>query len=164
MHEGTIANGPIGNWLAIIGVISLIYWGWRICAAILGRSPGKESAAAVPAPAAAGGDAPLAAVAAPENDIVVIAAAVYAELGAHRIVHLEEESQAAGLGCRRPLDATDFPHDPPLIAQHRTRKMRPRTFLDHPIFAARTASLWNEFLSRPRAVPAASTNEETQHA
>jgi len=32
-------------------------------------------------------------VAAPESDIVVIAAAVYAVLGAHRIVHLEAESQ-----------------------------------------------------------------------
>ncbi|SRR5271165_2331226 len=94
MHEGTIANGPIGNWLAIIGVISLIYWGWRICAAFLGRSPGKESAAAVSStPAAAGSVAALAAVAAPENDIVVIAAAVNALLGAHRIVHLEAESQ-----------------------------------------------------------------------
>lgn len=94
MHEGTIANGPIGNWLAIIGVVSLIYWGWRICAAFLGRSPGRESATVVPAPAAAGDVAPLAAVAAPEGDIVVIAAAVYAQLGAHRIVRLEEESQA----------------------------------------------------------------------
>ena len=93
MHEGTIANGPIGNWLAIIGVISLIYWGWRICAAFLGRGPGKESAAAVSTLAAAGGAGALAAVAAPESDIVVIAAAVYAVLGAHRIVHLEAESQ-----------------------------------------------------------------------
>ncbi len=94
MHESTVANGPIGNWLAIIGVISLIYWGWHICAAFLGRGPGKKSAAAVPAAAAAGGFAPLAAAAAPEDDIVVIAAAVHAQLGAHRIVRIEEESQA----------------------------------------------------------------------
>ena len=98
MHEGTIANGPIGNWLAIIGVISLIYWGWRICAAFLGRGPGnggpgKESAAAVSTLAAAGGADALAAVAAPESDIAIIAAAVYAMLGSHRIVHLEAESQ-----------------------------------------------------------------------
>jgi hypothetical protein len=90
MHEGAVANGPIENWLAIVGVISLIYWGWRICAAFLGRSPGKESAPAVSTPAAAGGGVPAPA---PEDDIVVIAAAVYAVLGAHRIVHLEAESQ-----------------------------------------------------------------------
>jgi hypothetical protein len=93
MHEGAIANGPIENWLAIIGVISLIYWGWRICAAFLGRSSGKECAAAVSDAAAAGGVAAPAA-AAPEDDIVVIAAAVHAVLGARRIVHLDEESPA----------------------------------------------------------------------
>jgi hypothetical protein len=99
MHESTIANGPIGNWLAIIGVISLIYWGWRICAAFLGRSPGKQSAAAASVPAPAGGGVASAGLAepeaaAPEDDIVVIAAAVYALTGAHRIVRLEPESPA----------------------------------------------------------------------
>ncbi|MEA2741407.1 MAG: hypothetical protein QOH05_4714, partial [Acetobacteraceae bacterium] len=31
MHE-TMTGGPLTNWLAIIGVISLIYWAWRIVA------------------------------------------------------------------------------------------------------------------------------------
>ena len=122
MHEGTIANGPIGNWLAIIGVVSLIYWGWRICAAILGRSPGKESAAAVPAPAAAGGDAPLAAVAAPEERHRRHRGCGLRAAGSASHRASRGRKPGRGLGSRRPLDATDFAHDPPLIAQHRTQK------------------------------------------
>jgi hypothetical protein len=91
MHEATIANGPVTQWLAIIGVVSLIYWGWRIGAALFklggeNRAPREESKATAPAPPAARATAPT-----HENDIAVIAAAVFAVLGAHRIVHLEAE-------------------------------------------------------------------------
>ena len=94
MHDGAMLNDPIGNWLAIIGVISLIYWGVRVCAAFLGRRAGKQSAAPVSPPAQSGGLDALAAAPSPEDDIVAIAAAVYALTGAHRIVRLEPESQA----------------------------------------------------------------------
>jgi hypothetical protein len=99
MHDGSIANGPIENWLAIIGVISLIYWGWRIVAAFQRRGQDKEPARAVSTPAVAMPGQAAAAVAAetaPENDIVVIAAAVHAIMGEHRIVHLEPEDQGQG--------------------------------------------------------------------
>jgi len=90
-------DGPIENWLAIIGVVSLIYWGWRICAALLSRGRSQESAPTAPAPAAASVDVAAPPVTAPpESDIAVIAAAVYAVLGAHRIVHLEPEGQEHG--------------------------------------------------------------------
>ena len=91
-------DGPVENWLAIIGVVSLIYWGWRIFAAFQSRGRGKPSAPVVSTPAAAAAEGAVPAVAATplESDIVVIAAAVYAVLGAHRIVHLEPESPGQG--------------------------------------------------------------------
>ena len=94
MHEGTVANGPIGNWLAIIGVISLIYWGWHICAAFLGPRPRKEECGSCPCRGGGGRLCSPRGCSGAEDDIVVIAAAVYAQLGAHRIVRIEEESQA----------------------------------------------------------------------
>jgi hypothetical protein len=86
-------GGPLTNWLAIIGVISLIYWGWRIAAALLGRrkeDTDEAAALATSMPAAAqGGTLAATPLAAPPEDIAAIAAAVSAILGAHRIVHLE---------------------------------------------------------------------------
>jgi threonine/homoserine/homoserine lactone efflux protein len=91
MNE-TMIGGPIlTNWLAIVGVMSLMYWGWRIVAAIQNRSRTSTSEAPVSspssAPAAAARSAPESG--GPPEDIVVIAAAVHAMMGAHRIVHLE---------------------------------------------------------------------------
>jgi hypothetical protein len=95
MHEATIASGPITNWLAIIGVVSLIYWGWRIVAALMNRGktdgPGVQTPAAVAPAAARAGQAPVAASTV-ESDIAVIAAAVFAVVGAHRIVHLQADT------------------------------------------------------------------------
>jgi hypothetical protein len=87
MHE-TMTGGPLTNWLAIIGVISLIYWAWRIVAMFnaRGNSPNEHTAGAVGGVAAAPVSMDLAQ---PVDDIAVIAAAVHAMLGAHRIVHLE---------------------------------------------------------------------------
>jgi hypothetical protein len=85
MHE-TI-GGPLGNWLAIIGVVSLIYWAWRIIAALQARVSHEDAVAGASATFAAA-PAP-ASLAAPAEDIAVIAAAVHAMLGAHRIIHLE---------------------------------------------------------------------------
>jgi hypothetical protein len=86
-------GGPLTNWLAIIGVISLIYWGWRITAALLRRrkeDPGAAGALATSIPEAAhGGTLAATPLAAPPDDIAAIAAAVYAIVGAHRIVRLE---------------------------------------------------------------------------
>jgi hypothetical protein len=90
MHENMIGGAMLTNWLAIVGVISLIYWAWRIFAAFQHRGSGGQQAAGAPA-ARAPVLAPAQPVqlAPPAEDIAVIAAAVYAMLGAHRIVHLE---------------------------------------------------------------------------
>jgi len=93
MDSSVTSGGPVENWLAIIGVISLMYWTWRISAAFVGHRRGKEGAV-LPAPASTTGQ--LSAAAAPavyESDIAVIAAAVYAVLGAHRILHVQPERQ-----------------------------------------------------------------------
>nr|WP_294543805.1 hypothetical protein [uncultured Rhodopila sp.] len=85
----TLAGSPIlTNWLAIVGIISLMYWGWRIVAAIQHRTRKSPSAGTVtPAPAVAGSFVP--ASNGFPDDIVAIAAAVHAMMGAHRIVRLE---------------------------------------------------------------------------
>jgi len=87
MPDHGVPGGELGNWLAIFGVIILIYVGYRIIAAIATR--GQGDAAAAP-PAVAPAAAPAAAMPAgiPREHIVVIAAAVQAMLGAHRIVHI----------------------------------------------------------------------------
>jgi hypothetical protein len=91
MNETMIGGPVLTNWLAIVGVISLLYWGWRIVAAV--QHPTRKSAPGDPVSPAAPASAPAAFVAAvsgpPPEDIVVIAAAVHAMMGAHRIVHLE---------------------------------------------------------------------------
>jgi hypothetical protein len=83
-----LATGNVGNWLAIVGVLSLIYWGWRIIAAFQNRHDGPlQATGALPAP-----EARLAPRSeAPDQDIAVIAAAVHAMLGAHRVVHIEAD-------------------------------------------------------------------------
>nr|WP_294529307.1 hypothetical protein [uncultured Rhodopila sp.] len=85
----TMAGSPIlTNWLAIVGVVSLMYWGWRIVAAIQHRTrKSRPVDADLPAPAVAGSFIP--ASDGFPDDIVAIAAAVHAMMGAHRIVHLE---------------------------------------------------------------------------
>jgi hypothetical protein len=90
MHDG-LNGGVLTNWLAILGVISLFYWAWRIIVAL--RS-GRTHHATIQQPqraiaAASSAPAPTHATSPPPEDIVAIAAAVYAVLGAHRIVHLE---------------------------------------------------------------------------
>jgi len=88
-------NGLIGNWLAIFGVISLIYFGWRITIAFQkrrsARAPDEAATAPLPAPRTAASTAtPVGTLA---DDIVAIAAAAYAVIGEHRIVHIEPASQ-----------------------------------------------------------------------
>jgi hypothetical protein len=90
MHEVTIANGPVTQWLAIIGVVSLIYWLWRIGAALFNRGGDNGAAIEASKPTAPAARAPAAAPK-HDNDIAVISAAVFAILGAHRIVHLEAD-------------------------------------------------------------------------
>jgi hypothetical protein len=90
MHENMIGGAVLTNWLAILGVISLMYWAWRIVAAFQRRGSGGQEAAAtsaITAPALAPVQPPQ--LAAPNEDIVVIAASIHATLGTHRIVQLE---------------------------------------------------------------------------
>jgi hypothetical protein len=91
MHENMIGGAALTNWLAILGVISLMYWAWRVIAAFRHRGSGGQKAAAAPSAANAPVLAPTQTeqLAPPNEDIAVIAAAVYAMLGTHRIVHLE---------------------------------------------------------------------------
>ena len=87
MHEHMIGGSVLTNWLGILGLIVLMYLAWRIIAAFQRRgSVGQKAPAAPAASAAALAPGPLVS---PDEDIAVIAAAVYAMLGAHRIVHLE---------------------------------------------------------------------------
>jgi hypothetical protein len=91
MNENMIGGAVLTNWLAIVGIISLMYWGWRIAAAVQHRTrksaPGDPVSPAALSPVAAAAAAPKSE--GPPEDIVVIAAAVHAMMGAHRIVHLE---------------------------------------------------------------------------
>ncbi len=108
----TLAGSPIlTNWLAIVGIISLMYWGWRIVAAVQHRTrksaPEDPVAAPARSPALAGSFVP--ASDGFPDDIVAIAAAVHAMMGAHRIVRLEVHSDWPDLGRRRALDAPDLP-------------------------------------------------------
>jgi hypothetical protein len=88
MHDTMIGGPVLTNWLAIIGVISLMYWGFRIVAAL---RPRRTKVDALAAPIAAAPRLPASPVhsAGIDQDIVVIAAAVHAMMGAHRIVRLE---------------------------------------------------------------------------
>ena len=90
MHEDMIGGAVLTNWLAIVGVVGLMYWTWRIVAAFQHRGGGDRKPAGAPVasapvvvPAQPGQLTP------PDQDIAVIAAAVYAMLGTHRIVRLE---------------------------------------------------------------------------
>jgi hypothetical protein len=90
MGENMIGGAALTNWLAIIGIISLMYWGWRIVAAFQHRGGGDHNAVDTPAAGAAVLAPPQPGpLTPPAEDIAAIAAAVYAILGAHRIVRLE---------------------------------------------------------------------------
>jgi hypothetical protein len=96
MHESMVGGAVLTNWLAILGVVSLMYWGFRIVTALMARSkaaPDVTAIVVVP-PAAVAGLSVAVAEASLNDDIAVIAAAVYAMVGAHRIVHLEAERQS----------------------------------------------------------------------
>jgi hypothetical protein len=88
MHENIIGGAVLTNWLAILGIIGLMYWAWRMIAAFQRRGSGGQKAAPI-------ATVPTLAPAQPEQtdasneDIAVIAAAVYAMLGTHRIIHVE---------------------------------------------------------------------------
>jgi hypothetical protein len=82
-----VISGTIGNWLAIIGLLSLIYWVWLITSAIQRRK------AAVPFTTALGIDSqqdsakkPVPPIDPSDDDIAVIAAAVHSMFGASRLV------------------------------------------------------------------------------
>ena len=95
MHESMVGGAALTNWLAILGVLSLMYWGFRIVTALMARSKdAPDAAAVVAAPAAVAGLSVAVAEASLNDDIAVIAAAVYAMVGAHRIVHLEAAHQS----------------------------------------------------------------------
>ena len=89
----------LNNWLAILGLLSLMYWAWRVFAMIQRRARGIRTApraadtiaAAAAMVARTVAHPPLEAPGpgAPLEDIAAIAAAVTAMLGAHRIIHLE---------------------------------------------------------------------------
>jgi hypothetical protein len=85
-----LTGGAVGNWLAIIGVLSLIYWAWRIVAALQRRHDRPRQAMGAPAaPEAFPAAPPAPQSGAPPEHIAAIAAAVHAMLGAHRLIHLE---------------------------------------------------------------------------
>jgi hypothetical protein len=91
MYE-PLFRGPAADWLAGIGIVSCLYWGYRLLAALIryaqnspldtGAPPTELAAAHAAAVAAAAHGHP--------EDLPVIAAAVAAVLDNHRIVHIEE--------------------------------------------------------------------------
>lgn len=93
MHDNMIGGAVLTNWLAIVGVASLMYWAWRIVAALQHRVGGERKPAGalaakapIAVPAQPGQSTP------PDEDIAVIAAAIaaiYAMRGTRHIVHLE---------------------------------------------------------------------------
>ncbi len=74
--------GPPGDWLAGIGIVSCLYWAFRLLAALIRYAQKTPANAGAPArePAAPPGLA---------EDLPVIAATVAAMLDSHRIVHIE---------------------------------------------------------------------------
>ncbi len=38
MHESMVGGAALTNWLAILGVLSLMYWGFRIVTALMART------------------------------------------------------------------------------------------------------------------------------
>lgn len=78
MHEH-LFPAPAGDWLAGIGILSCLYWAYRLLAGLIRYA--QNAPVDTPAPA-------------PEpsrlsQDLPVIAAAVAAMLDRHRIVHIE---------------------------------------------------------------------------
>jgi hypothetical protein len=90
MHD-SLNGGVLTNWLAIVGVISLFYWAWRIVVTVRAKSGQTPPVSRLSVPESAAlplKDSGRPGLPPPE-DIVAIAAAVYTVLGAHRIVRLE---------------------------------------------------------------------------
>ena len=88
-----LAGGTVGNWLAIIGVLSLIYWAWRIVDAFQRRHDQPHEVKrtqAEPAPLPAAQPEPRSGPSA--EHIAVIAAAAHAMLGPHRLIHIAPSS------------------------------------------------------------------------
>jgi hypothetical protein len=81
-----VTGGTIGNWLAIIGLLSLMYWAWLIVAALQRPKAATPSAPVVAAARALPQVDPAA------DDIAVIAAAVQAMLGGRRMVRLAPDT------------------------------------------------------------------------
>jgi hypothetical protein len=88
--------GQLGNWLAILGAVSCVYWAWRLLAALVRyaqASPTGGPGKPVATPAASRGTAPAAlgqAALGIAGDLPFIAAAVAAIMGNGRVVHIEE--------------------------------------------------------------------------
>jgi hypothetical protein len=76
--------GPLGDWLAGIGIVSCLYWVVRLLVALVRYAQNSPAGAGTPAIAPAAAPPGLA------EDLPVIAAAVAAMLDSHRIVHIEE--------------------------------------------------------------------------
>lgn len=83
MYE-PLFGGPAGDWLAGIGIVSCLYWGYRLLAALI------RYAQATPIDPGARPTPPLHPHDRLADDLPVIAAAVAAMLDRHRIVHIEE--------------------------------------------------------------------------
>ncbi len=83
-------NPEIVNGLAVIGSVSCVYWLYRGGAALLRAARDTPTGGPRTTSAAPSVPVPAAAQAPQDNDIAVIAAAVYAVLGAHRILHIED--------------------------------------------------------------------------
>ena len=80
MYE-PLFGGPLGDWLAGIGIVSCLYWAYRLLAALIRYAQDTPIDTGAPATGPYG----------PGEDLPVIAAAVAAiMLDAHRIVHIEE--------------------------------------------------------------------------
>jgi hypothetical protein len=96
-------GGPVGDWLAVLGVVSAAYWAWRLLAALIRYAQATPGEAAAPV-AAVQGRATPAAGARPAasgasagdsfaSDLPVIVAAVAAMFERNRIVHIEQITQ-----------------------------------------------------------------------
>jgi hypothetical protein len=90
MYE-PLFGGPLGDWLAVFGVVGLLYAAWRLLAALIRFAQSSPTEDEAPVPVRAGAARAADPFADPFlADLPVIAAAVAAMLDSHRIVHIEE--------------------------------------------------------------------------
>ncbi|CAH2600778.1 conserved protein of unknown function [Rhodovastum atsumiense] len=94
MYE-PLFRGQIGDWLAVIGLLSCFYWGWRLLVALIRYAQDSPTDTRAPTTELVSARAAVAATSPPglAEDLPVIAAAVAAMFDSHRIVHIEDTAR-----------------------------------------------------------------------